>query len=119
MMSIQSKRIYEPAQDADGLRILVDRLWPRGVSKESAHVDLWVREAAPSSELRKWFGHDVSRFAEFQKRYWSELANSATHQEAVHTIQSHALSQPVTLLFAARDSLHNNAVVLLDFLNSL
>ena len=119
MISIQSKRIYEPAQDADGLRILVDRLWPRGVGKESARVDLWIREAAPSSELRKWFGHDVSRFAEFQKRYWSELADSAAHKEAVHTIQLRALSQPVTLLYAARDSLHNNAVVLLDFLNSL
>lgn len=110
-MRLGVKRVYdEPAED-DGFRILVDRLWPRGLTKERARADLWLREIAPSNELRQWFGHDPARWAEFRRRYEAELA-SATEQIAV--IRQHLKTGPVTLLYSAKDEAHNQAVVLRD-----
>lgn len=111
---ITIKRIYdEPAAD-DGCRVLVDRLWPRGVRKENAALDYWLKEVAPSPELRQWFNHQPARFAEFQVRYTQELA----HNEAVATIRELVQQQQlVTLLYAAKDPKMNNAAVLRDFLN--
>jgi len=109
------KRAYEEADANDGTRVLVDRLWPRGLSKERARVDAWLNEVAPSDELRRWFGHDPDKFAEFRKRYEAELA-SESGKEAVTKLRELVKRGYVTLLFAARDMEHNNAVVLLDVL---
>jgi len=107
------KRVYEPAAKSDGLRILVDRLWPRGLSKSKAKIDLWLKELAPSSELRKWFGHDPEKWPEFQKRYTKELRkNKLVLQELKRKIKT----GPATLLFGAKDAAHNNAVALKKFL---
>ena len=106
-LKIQIKRIYEPAEVTDGYRVLVDRLWPRGVSKDGASLDAWMREIAPSSELRRWFGHDASLWREFKRRYASELD---TRQDLVAEILSLAKARPVTLLYSARDTEHNQAV---------
>jgi uncharacterized protein YeaO (DUF488 family) len=110
---IELKRVYEPASRGDGTRILVDRLWPRGLRKEDAAIDHWLKDLAPSTALRKWFGHDVGRWAEFRKRYRAELAE---HPEALAELRSLALKGPITLLFAAHDEVHNNAVVLRELL---
>lgn len=112
---IAIKRIYdEPAAD-DGYRVLIDRLWPRGVSKEKAAVDLWLKDIAPSPELREWFGHKPELFPEFQKRYLAELAKNP----AVHTLQDLTKQhQIVTLLYAAKDTEHNQAVVLVAYLHA-
>ena len=107
------KRAYAPAEAADGYRILVDRLWPRGISKEKAKIDLWLKSVAPSNELRKWFGHDPERFAEFDRRYRAELAESGALDELRAVLREHP---DATLLFAAHDEAHNNAVVLKDLL---
>ncbi len=112
-MEIRVKRIYEPSEPADGYRLLVDRLWPRGVSRESASLDAWMREVAPSSELRRWFGHDASRWQEFKRRYAVELG---TRQDLVAEILSLARDRPVTLLYSARDPEHNQAVALAEYL---
>lgn len=112
-MNIQIKRIYDPPSDDDGLRVLVDRLWPRGLKKTEACVDHWAKELSPSTDLRRWFGHDPSRFAEFRRRYLKELEGKA---EAVRDVVAAAAGQTVTLLFAARDRLCNHAVVLRDVL---
>lgn len=113
----QVKRVYEPASDADGFRVLVDRIWPRGESKVKAKLDLWLKEVAPSTELRKWFGHDPAKFAEFQQRYQAELQHDPYSAAAFKTLQKlgteHAV---VTLVYAAKDEGHNNADVLLDLL---
>ena len=106
------KRAYAPAEAADGYRILVDRLWPRGISKEKAKIDLWLKSVAPSNELRKWFGHDPERFAEFDRRYRAELAESGALDELRAVLREHP---DATLLFAAHDE-HNNAVVLKELL---
>jgi uncharacterized protein YeaO (DUF488 family) len=113
-MAIKLKRAYEAFQPPDGYRILVDRIWPRGMSKERAKIDLWLKELGPSTALRKWFGHDPERWAEFQKRYWKELrANS----ELITRVKQLEKEHPViTLVFSARDEEHNQAVVLRDFL---
>lgn len=113
-MNIKLKRIYDPAEEADGYRILVDRMWPRGVKKDSAHIDLWEKEIAPSAELRKWFGHIPERFAEFSQRYEAELAANPAFAGFAKTVKA----QPgnVTLLFGAKDTEHNNAVVLAKLL---
>ncbi|MGX5820342.1 DUF488 domain-containing protein [Chitinophaga lutea] len=108
---IRLKRIYEPYESADGFRILVDRLWPRGVKKEDAHIDLWAKEVAPSTELRKWFHHDVAAWKEFEKRYKTELKSSAALSELIEKIRQH---KKVTLLYSARDEEHNQAIVLRD-----
>ncbi len=113
MLHIAIKRAYdEPAKD-DGKRILVDRLWPRGLSKEKAQVDLWLKEIAPSNDLRKWFAHDPQKFAEFRRRYKAELA-SGEAIDALGQLYELARQGPVTLIFAAHDMEHNNAVVLRD-----
>ena len=111
---IRIKRVYaEPAAD-DGLRLLVDRLWPRGLSKEKARLDDWLKELAPSDELRKWFGHNPARWEEFRERYRQELAG---RPEALARLRALAARETVTLLFAAHDEAHNNAVVLKELLD--
>lgn len=112
-MPIIIKRVYEPAAADDGQRILVDRLWPRGLSKDKAGVDLWLKEVAPSAELRKWFGHDPKKWSEFQRRYRAELD---TNQEAVQTLKQAIGKGPATLVYGAHDERHNQAVVLRDWL---
>ncbi len=112
-LHIAIKRAYdEPAQD-DGTRILVDRLWPRGLSKERAQIDVWLKEIAPSNELRKWFAHDPEKFAEFRSRYKAELA-SGEAIDAIGRLYELARQGQVTLVYAAHDTEHNNAVVLRD-----
>lgn len=110
---LKLKRAYEPAKADDGARILVDRLWPRGVSKAAAGIDEWLKEIAPSTELRKWFGHDPTRWNEFQRRYRSELRE---HEDALARIRALAKKQTVTLVYSAHDEQHNDAVVLRDVL---
>lgn len=110
----QTKRVYEPAAPGDGYRVLVDRLWPRGLSKENAHVDLWLKEVAPSDALRRWFGHDEDRWPEFERRYLGELKKS---DATLAVLRDHARSGAVTLLYAAKDERHNNAVALVRYLN--
>lgn len=111
--SLSLKRAYEDAESADGYRILVDRLWPRGVSKEEARIDLWLKEIAPSTELRKWFGHDPGKWKEFQKRYFRELDE---HADAVKKIEEQLREGHVTLVYGARDEEHNDAVALREYL---
>ncbi len=112
-MEIRVKRIYEPPESADEYRLLVDRIWPRGVSKARASIDAWMREVAPSSELRAWFAHDASRWQEFKQRYAVELG---TRQDLVAEILSLTRDRPVTLLYSARDPDHNQAVALAAYL---
>ena len=114
--SIKLKRVYETPIKADGFRILVDRLWPRGIAKEKARVDLWLKDIAPSTELRIWFGHDPAKWAEFQKRYERELLQNEPALENLRRIIKE--EKKVTLLFAASDEIHNNAVALRTFLAS-
>lgn len=114
-LMVALKRVYDEPEPGDGTRVLVERLWPRGLSKERAHVDLWLKEIAPSRELRIWFGHDPEKFAEFRRRYETELA-SETGQAALARLRELAHQGPVTLVFAAHDTQHNNAVVLRDLL---
>lgn len=109
------KRAYDEALPSDGTRILVDRLWPRGVSKERAHLDLWLKDAAPSTDLRKWYGHDPAKFATFRERYLREL-EAEPGRSAVEQIRELARKGPVTLVFAARDTAHSEAAVLQDLL---
>src|SRR5689334_2103067 len=112
-MRIAIKRVYEPAADGDGCRILVDRLWPRGLSKEKAGVDLWLKEIAPSPELRKWFGHVLENWIEFQRRYRAELDSNG---EAFGALKDTVVKGPATLLYGARDEKHNRALVHRDLL---
>ena len=107
------KRAYDPAEPRDGYRVLVDRLWPRGVSKERARLDEWARELAPSAELRTWFGHDPERFAEFERRYRAELT---AHEEKLDELRRRAREGTLTLVYGARDEVHNDAVVLAELL---
>ena len=112
----QVKRAYEPPGSADGYRVLVDRLWPRGLAKEAAAVDEWLKDIAPSAELRRWFGHDPKRWAEFKTRYREEL-RSPTRSAALERLRDAARTRgAVTLLFAARNTAHNHAKVLLEVL---
>ena len=111
--SVKLKRAYEPAAADDGTRILVDRLWPRGVSKEHAALDQWMKDIAPSAELRKWFGHDPARWEEFGRRYAGELHGNA---ELLDQLRSLARQGPVTLVYSAHDEVHNDAIVLRDLL---
>ena len=108
-MKIQIKRVYEEPKESDGTRILVDRLWPRGLTKERARVDVWLKEIAPSNELRKWFAHDPKKWMEFQARYKDELK---AHAEQLTQLKQEAGKGPVTLLYGAHDEEHNQAVVL-------
>ena len=111
--NIKLKRAYEPASAQDGTRVLVDRLWPRGVSKDAAALDLWLKELAPSTGLRKWFGHDPARWAEFQLRYVQEVRE---HPQLLAQLRDLARKGPVTLVFSARDEAHNDAIVLRQLL---
>lgn len=108
-MTIQTKRIYEPADADDGLRVLIDRLWPRGLTKQEAKVDLWLKELAPSHELRQWFDHRAERWAEFRARYGAELTEQSN---AMTMLQREARKRTVTLLFASRETKLNNASAL-------
>ena len=112
---VKLKRAYELASRADGLRILVDRLWPRGVRKADAAIDRWAKTLAPSAELRQWFGHDSARWQEFCHRYAKELRACPEELEQLRAL---ARQGPITLVFSARDEVHNNAVVLRDLLLS-
>lgn len=111
---IKQKRVYEQTDPADGCRVLVERLWPRGISKERAALDLWLKEVAPSTELRTWFGHDPAKWKEFRKRYENELRQN---EAGVAQLQELARKGDVTFVYAARDTEHNAAVVLKDFLD--
>ncbi len=111
---LKCKRIYDPPSDDDGRRLLVDRLWPRGVAKEAARLDDWLKELAPSDDLRRWFGHDPARWEEFRARYRQELQG---HGEQLDELRAAAKKGTVTLLFAAKDAEHNNAVVLKEMLS--
>ena len=112
MSQISVKRVYDPASRADGRRILVDRLWPRGLSKAEAKLDAWMKDVAPSTELRQWFDHKPERWQEFRKRYGEELRSNP----AFGTLRDMAKAEPVTLLYAARDQTHNEAVVIAEHL---
>lgn len=112
---IRLKRVYDETDQTDGLRILVERLWPRGMTKERARVDQWLKDVAPSPELRTWYGHDVTRWAEFQERYRAELAANPAVAELRRTVQREAV---VTFVYAARDEEHNSARVLKAFLEN-
>lgn len=113
---IQLKRVYEPAEPSkDGSRILVERLWPRGIRKEALHFDAWLKEVAPSTELRQWFSHDPAKWKEFQRRYFAELDGKP---EALAEIRRVARKGKVTLLFSSHDEEHNNAVALKSYLSA-
>ena len=114
-LAVALKRAYEEPAESDGTRILVERLWPRGISKERAHIDLWLKDVAPSAELRTWFHHDPQKFPEFRRRYKAELKSEAA-QEVLTKLREIAKQGQLTLVFAARDAEHSNAVVLKDLL---
>ena len=112
---VKIKRVYDAPEPSDGKRILVDRLWPRGLTKERARIDLWLKEIAPSDALRKWFSHDPKKWPEFQKRYREELRQNL---QQVSILKAELAKGPATLVYGARDEDHNDAVVLLAFLRS-
>lgn len=112
-MPVRTKRVYEEPNPDDGTRVLVDRLWPRGVSKEAAALDEWMKSVAPSDELREWFDHDPDRWDEFVSRYHAELAD---REEEIERLRSMAEENTLTLLYSASDTEHNNAVALKQFL---
>jgi uncharacterized protein YeaO (DUF488 family) len=112
-VDVRAKRVYEDAGAGDGYRVLIDHVWPRGVSRERANLDEWARELAPSDKLRKWFDHVPERFDEFRSRYREELKDQ---REPVEELRSRARKRPVTIIYAARDREHNNAVVLAELL---
>lgn len=113
-MQLRVRRVYEPAEKDDGYRVLIDRLWPRGLKKEDAAIDLWLKDAAPSTELRRWFGHDPERWDEFQERYRQELAGNGDALSPV--LEKLRAGEPLTLLYSAHDERHNNALVLQEAL---
>lgn len=110
---IQCKRAYEPPAASDGVRVLIDRMWPRGISKQALQLDEWQKELAPSTGLRKWFGHDPAKWDEFKRRYHAELDEQA---EAVGQLVETCRRQTITLVFGARDAVHSNAVALKEYL---
>jgi uncharacterized protein YeaO (DUF488 family) len=112
-MDVRLKRAYEPAAASDGYRVLIDRLWPRGVSRQEARLGEWARELAPSSELRRWFNHDPARFEEFRRRYSEELA---AQNDKLRELRRRARAGTLTLVYGARDTEHNDAVVLAEIL---
>ena len=114
-MAIRLQRVYDSPLPSKGKRVLVDRVWPRAISKEQLQLDLWVRELAPSTALRKWFGHDPERWEEFRRRYRAEL-RQPSKQALLRELKAMALREQVTLLYGARDKAHNQAVVLRDLL---
>jgi len=112
-MNIKMKRVYEEPAASDGSRILVDRLWPRGLTKEKAHVDLWLKEIAPTTELRQWFGHDPEKWQKFRGRYETELRHNG---HLIEMLMKKAREGTITLMYGARDEKHNEALVLKQFL---
>ena len=113
-MPINTKRIYDPPTKADGQRILVDRLWPRGIKKENAHIDLWLKDVAPSTELRKWFHANLDQWPKFKKQYTAELKANPT---PLNTLKQLATTHPtITLLYASTNTTHNHAQILRDLL---
>lgn len=110
-LQVNIKRVYDPPAAEDGQRVLVDRLWPRGLSRDEAQLDAWLREVAPGDELRRWYGHDPARWEEFAARYRAELTDAA-HQSALAQLREMARQGPLTLLYAAKDGEHSNAAVL-------
>lgn len=114
---VQVKRVYTAAANDDGTRVLVDRIWPRGVSKDKAALDEWLKAVAPSTELRKWFGHDPAKWTEFCQRYRTELQEPERAESVARLRELHAAG-PLTLVFAAKDEAHNNAVVLKNLLQT-
>jgi len=112
---LKIKRVYDAPGDEDGTRVLVDRIWPRGLTKQRAAVALWLKEIAPTDALRKWFAHDVARWSEFRTRYRNELDKNG---EEVRRLRDIIEERPVTLLYGARDEAHNNAVVLIEYLRT-
>ena len=115
-MIILLKRVYDPSEPSDGFRILVDRLWPRGISKNSAHIDLWLKNIAPSTSLRKWFDHDPLKWIEFRERYFLELQNNP---EAVNQLTELVHHDVVTFIYGAKDREYNHAIVLKEYLENL
>jgi len=114
-MKIKIKRVYEPPEKTDGFRVLVDRLWPRGFTKEKLAADLWLKEIAPETELRKWFNHDPEKWSEFRKKYISALKKN---KESLRLLKDRLQKENVTLLYAAKDSEHNEAAVISELLSS-
>jgi len=115
-MTIRIKRVYEPLSAQDGYRVLVDRLWPHGLSKETAHINLWLQRIAPTTELRNWYGHELDKWPEFRKRYRQELAQHEELLDLIRDLERH--EKVVTLLFAAKDEAHNQANVLVELLGA-
>jgi uncharacterized protein YeaO (DUF488 family) len=112
-MELKLKRAYDPPSEDDGCRILVDRLWPRGLRKDRSRIDCWLKEIAPSTALRQWFGHDPARWQEFQRRYFAELDGRAP---VVKELRQRTQRGRVTLVYGAKDQTHNHAVALLEYL---
>jgi len=112
-MPISLKRVYEKPSPEDGKRILVERLWPRGLKKEEAHVDEWLRDLAPSNELRKWYGHNPAKWSQFKEKYWKELAKK---QDVASKLARECREKKVTFVFAAKEQQYNNAVALKEFI---
>jgi uncharacterized protein YeaO (DUF488 family) len=112
---VKIKRVYDPPVPDDGKRILIDRLWPRGLKKEGARIDKWIKELAPSTELRKWFNHEPEKWGEFRKRFFSELRGK---RDAVDVIVNAARKGPVTLLFGSKEKRFNNAVALKEYIEA-
>lgn len=113
-LDLRIKRVYDPPEPGDGYRILIDRLWPRGLSRERARLDEWARDLAPSTELRKWFNHDPQRFAEFGERYRAELRDQV---DKINELRDRATRGPVTIVYGARDTEHNDAVVIAELVH--
>ena len=111
---IQTKRVYDPFDKSDGTRFLVERLWPRGIKKEALKMEAWLKDVAPSGDLRHWFGHDPRKWEEFKQKYWAELDGNSGALEPIRSVM-HA--KTVTLLYSARDTEHNNAIALKEYLD--
>ncbi len=116
MYELKIKRIYYEYEESDGMRILVDGIWPRGISKEKAHLDLWDKEISPTKGLRKAFNHEVDKYEDFRKQYRQELAENPHTQDFLKIVFNHLEEQPVTLLYGAKDRMHNQAVVLKEYI---
>lgn len=117
-MELKAERIYTKPADLDGYRILVDRLWPRGIAKANAHLDKWLKEVGPSNDLRKWFGHDPAKYAEFKARYLNELAENPAYEQLRQLVEEKLPSQNIILLYGAKDEQHNQAVILKEQLQT-
>lgn len=113
---IRVKRVYDAYEEEDGIRILVDRLWPRGLRKEEARIDYWMKDIAPSSELRKWFSHDKNKWEEFKRKYFEELRNKG---EKISFIKELSKTSNVTLLYSSKERIYNNAMALKEYLDSI